>query len=257
VFLSTGCADDYHRLLLRESEAAKRTAEAVASVRDDHPAGGLIHPGCKFVPWKGKVVCAEGIDTSVVLEVVRSRHVPPLPPYAGHAAPWSMAHHRDSVLQAIEKANARAMDVQLPAVRHASVSGGALATLPLLQHRVAVLMAGLVARDAGRQARCTARGKQRQLLATRSQVQHVFGPLQAAGFSVHLFLAIDDCRVLDEAQARQDGGGGGGDGSRGTHNFTAALARAYGPWLADFQVASCDQVIEVAAPVLRVYLCVS
>lgn len=238
--LCTGRAHDNGRLLLSDSDVHERKTGS-ASARNNRIASGLMHPACKFVPWKGKVVCAEGVDADAVVEVVRTRHVPPRTPssHATSDTQVSMEHRFDGVMQAIENANARAMNINLRVNRENDSSSKGEQGSQRMQHRVAVLMTGLIARDAGRQERCTMRGKQRQLIATRSQIQHVFGPLQSAGFRVVLFLATPTCNVLSQSLS----GDRGSSSSSGPHdNFTDTLAHAYRPWLADFRVASCDQV---------------
>jgi len=222
-----GRAHDDQRLLSRESEALERKGGS-ALARNNHIAGSMMHPACKYVPWKGRLMCAEGVDADAVAEVVRTRHVPLKMPSSHDSSDVKVLneHRFDGVMQAIENANKRALN---PNLREN-------------HHEVAILMTGLAARDAGRQERCTMRGKQRQLIAARSQIQHVFGPLQSAGFRVKLFLTTSDCSDPAKLQSSKGDSGGGSSSSGRSDNFTATLKHAYSPWLADFQVASCDQV---------------
>jgi hypothetical protein len=123
--------------------------------------------------------------------------------------------------------------------------------------RAVVLMSGLVARDDGRHNRCTPRGKQKQLQATRSQQEHFFRALEGKDFSVHLFLSInicpDDSETADYHPAERGrsggssssvGGGGGahGRGHSSSNNFTATLAHAYEPWLTALHTSNCPPI---------------
>ena len=108
------------------SEAGKRAHDQVG-VR-----GRLQHPGCKYVPWKEKVICEDGISPDVVEDIVAHRHVVP----RVSTRPRSPSPPQgEAVEAAIAKATARIMQ---------QAAANQTASRP---QRAVVLMAGLVTCD--------------------------------------------------------------------------------------------------------------
>jgi len=169
------------------------------------PPAHLLPEGCKWQAWTKKVACKNGVDADVVAEMVHNR----------------VPVHRNSQ----EAAGSSA--IAPPSSRNVT-------------RRAVVLMSGLVSRDAGRHKRCTARGKQKQLQATRSQREHLFGSLTHLGFSAHLFLTVNSCPPPVVGSSSSEGKATAlVDNINSPHNFTTALARAYEPWLVSLVTSNC------------------